>query len=326
MDESQKKVKVNLIYSPQGCDGTEPRFANDQGELWMHGAYKEGWNNVGMSFYSCPGDYPNVAYPDMSIYVIEPRAVIGSERDYNLKYLDKFKYVFTWATKAFENTRISNKLIHLHHPSCLGIDENIYENRKKEWMSWQDRKNEIIFIANNKTSNHNSELYSLRLNLADWLHANLKEYQVAWYSQIPVNRPYYRGKIEGDKFDILKNVKFTVCTENCYDPIFSHNYFTEKLPEAWFGGAVPLYMGCYNINDFGFDKQSYIDLRKYVYKTSSYTQIKFDKLKDRIIRFDQNNYNELVKAIDYNIKERKLFDLISEYKVLEKMIKTFHDE
>jgi hypothetical protein len=320
MDE-KKKVKVNIIYSPQGCDGTSPRFVNEKGEVWMHGSRKDDMHNISMSFYSA--NYPDPAGPNDSIYVIEPRCV--AERDYELKFLRKFKYVFTWATKAFENTVLKNKIISLHHPSLLGINESVYEQRKKEWKPWSERKNQIVFIANNKSSDHPSQLYSLRLKLADWLYENYKNYEVAWYSQIPVNRPYYKGKISSDKFEILKDVKFSVCTENSYHSSFSHNYFTEKLPEVWLGGAVPIYMGCYNINDFGFNNNSYIDLRNFIFDNNPH-DINFPAIVHELDSFTEEKYNLLKSGIEYNVNERKLFDLISEYKVMEKMIDVFYNE
>ncbi len=208
----------------------------------------------------------------------------------------------------------------MHHPSCFGANIDTYEKRKKEWWPWEKRKNEIVIIANNKRSDHESSIYNLRIELADWFFNHHKDHQIAWYGQIPVNRPYYRGPITGDKFDILKKVKYTVCTENSYHPQFSHNYFTEKLPEAWMSGVVPLYMGCYNINDFGFDPKSYIDLRDYQSK-----KLEINDLSFVLSNFSQDNYNQVISAIDYNVHQGNLFDKISHELEMAKMIDVFYN-
>jgi len=313
-----EKVKVNLIYSPQNCDSNAPRYENEFGELWMNGSRKENMHNISMSFYSA--NYPDPIKAGDSIYVIEPMCV--SERDYELNFIEKFKYVFTWADNVFKNTRIENKIISLNHPSCWGMDKRGFEARKKNWSLWNERKNEIIFIANNKISNHYSELYSRRIILAQWLHNNSEKYKVSWYAQSNFYTPYYKGTITGDKSEILNHVKFSICTENCYDEKFSTNYFTEKMPEVWFSGAVPIYMGCYNIDKFGFHPDSYIDLRKF----TDGKQIKLRDLLQEINNFNEDKYKKYLEAVDYNINNANLFNIISETRVYDKMIETFYKE
>lgn len=313
-----EKVKVNLIYMPQGVDSEAPRYQNEFGELWMNGTRKEGMHNISMSFYSA--NYPNPIQAGDSIYVIEPMCV--SERDYEIEFIEKFKYVFTWADNAFKNTHIKNKVISLNHPSCWGVDKNDYENRKKNWTSWNERRDEITFIANNKSSNHRSELYSRRIILAQWLHNNSQKHKVSWYAQTNFYSNYFKGNISGDKSTILNHVKFSICTENCYDEKYSTNYFTEKMPEVWLSGAIPIYMGCYNIDQFGFHPDSYIDLRKF----TNDKNVKLRELLNEINNFDEDKYNKYLNAVDYNIYNANLFNIISEERVMEKMIKTFYNE
>jgi len=312
-----KTVKVNIIYSPQDKDATSPRFQNDKGELWMNPHRKEGMHNISMSFYSAA--YPNPQQDGDSIYIIEPRCINGGERDYDINFLKKFKYIFTWATEAFKGTEIENKIITLHHPSCFGATPNDYEERKKGWLPWKERSNEIVIIANNKSSSHESSIYNLRTELADYFHKYHKSHKVSWYGNIPMNRPYYKGKIDGDKYDILKKVKFSICTENSYHSKFSYNYFTEKLPECWLGGAVPLYMGCYNIDNFGFSKSSYIDLRDH------YAKHNYDDLSYILTNFNIDDYNNTIKGIDYNVHQSKLFDKISHELEMSKIIDVFYN-
>jgi len=312
------KVKVNLIYAPQGNDSTAPRYENEFGELWMNGSRKEGMHNISMSFYSA--NYPDPIKTGDSIYVIEPMCV--AERDYEIEFVEKFKYVFTWADSVFKNTHIKDKVIALNHPSCKGIDAGVYERRKKEWSSWNERRNEIVFIANNKSSNHFSELYSRRIILAQWLNNNSENHKVSWYAQSDFYTNYFKGQIHGDKSTILNHVKFSICSENCYDEKYSTNYFTEKMPEVWFSGAVPIYMGCYNIDQFGFHPDSYIDLRKF----TDGKNIKLRDLLNEINNFDEDKYNKYLAAVDYNINQANLFNIISEDRVMAKMIETFYKE
>jgi hypothetical protein len=313
-----EKVKVNLIYMPQGSDAESPRYQNEFGELWMNAYHKPDMYNISMSFYSA--NYPNPVELGDSIYVIEPMCV--SERDYELFFLEKFKYIFTWADQAFKKTRVEKKVIPLNHPSCLGMNKDGFENRKKAWSTWNDRRDEIVFIANNKASNHFSELYSRRVTLAQWLSNNSQRHKVSWYAQGNINATYFKGTIKGDKSEVLNHVKFSICTENCYDEKYSANYFTEKMPEVWFSGAVPIYMGCHNIDQMGFHPDSYIDLRKF----TDGKNVRLRELLNEINTFDDEKYNRYVEAVNYNINQANLFDKISEEKVMAKMIETFYKE
>ena len=188
-----EKVKVNIIYSPQIGQATNPRFQNEKGELWMNPCRKDDMYNISMGFYSA--NYPEPINSTDSFYTLEPICV--SERDYEIDFVNKFKYIFTWATEAFKNTPVSHKIISLNHPSCNCVNEHEVEKRKPNWKSWNDRSNEVVFIANNKHSNHHSELYSLRTNLANWLDNNCNEFKVSWYAQSPhIPGRYFKGKIK----------------------------------------------------------------------------------------------------------------------------------
>lgn len=319
----KEKTKVNIIYKPQQTDAKEPRFSNELGEVWMNGSFKPEMHNVGMSFYSCCTSFPELISDNMSIYVIEPACVAG-QQDYNIKFLKNFNYIFTWADKSFKDTEIENKVISLNHPSCYGVDEKSFERFKQNWLPWDKRSDEIVFIANNKKSIHDSELYSVRIMLADYFHANTK-FKISWYGQIPINREYYKGKLD-DKINLLSKVKYSICTENSYHEIYSHNYFSEKMPEVWFGGAVPLYIGCYNIDDFNFNKNSYIDLRKYINKNKRKSKVNFDGLVEEIKNFNIDKYNLLLKGIDENIYDKNLFNIISEERVMKKMLEVFSNK
>ncbi len=94
------------------------------------------------------------------------------------------------------------------------------------------------------------------------------------------------------------------------------------MPEVWFSGAVPIYMGCYNIDQFGFHPDSYIDLRKF----TDGKNIKLRDLLNEINNFDEDKYNKYLAAVDYNINQANLFNIISEDRVMAKMIETFYKE
>ena len=305
------KVIINIVYAPQ----TEPShkvFENEKGEIWRSSNKHKDKINIGMGWYSIKNPNKND-----HIWVVEPYCVL--ERDYDHRFLSGFNYIFTWASKAFENLKIKNNVIYVNHPCYSNFPSEAEWTSK--WKDWDDKANEIVFVANNKSSNHYSELYSLRVQLADMLYKKSK-LDVSWYGQIPLNRPFYKGKID-DKLELLRNKKFNVCTENSYDPIYTYGYFSEKLPDSFHAGTVPIYMGCYNIDDFNFPEHAYIDLRDYVKKKENRWNIDEKSLIARIEGYDKQRYINWCDDIKAKIlRPQKIKELVSFQKAYSTIIDT----
>lgn len=266
--------EINIIYNAQ-ADPAHVTYSNENGKVWFSSGYKESMPNIAMNSYSAVK-----IGKDDALFIAEPICVL--EQNYNIDFVNKFKYIFTWATKAFKNTKVEHKVIYVNFPSYRYNPLITQEN----WMPWGERKNEVVFIANNKSSPHQTELYSLRVKLADWLHAN-SNLEVSWYGNMPIRKPYYKGNI-GLKSDVLTKARFCVCCENSYDPIYSANFLTEKLPDAWFSGAVPIYMGCSTMDELGISRDNYIDLLPY--------RNDFSALNIKLQEFSESDYLSMTNS------------------------------
>jgi hypothetical protein len=308
-----KKPEVNLMYQAHHGPPTK-HYDGPEGTVWMNKGRRPDVPNVAFSAFANRRPKPND-----SMFVLEPMCI--NPNDYAIGYLQKYKHIFTWATRAFAGTEIADKVIPVRHPSCLQTPN--VDGLIKQWKPWDKRKDQIVFIANKKTSRHPSEIYTIRMKLAEWLDANSK-YEVAWYGQQRPSKYFSKGQI-ANKADVLTKVKFSICTENCYDSKYSYGYFTEKMPDVWKCGAVPIYMGCYNIDKLGFGPNSYIDLRKFINKDGKKIEIKYSKLRDTIERFDEAQYNQLRQEVVDNMRSPTgLFHVISHAEVYRKMLEVLH--
>lgn len=307
---NDKKIEINIVYSP----AKEPQhkvFENEYGTIWHSKDRDPNKINVGMGWYSI--QKPS---PDDCILVVEPYCIL--ERDYDVSFIKQFKHIFTWATNAMTHSDIVKKVVPINHPTYHNIPN--LRAHSKNWTPWDKRANEIVIIANNKSSKHHSELYSLRVYLADVLN-EFSQYKVSWYGQIPLKRPYYRGMVQ-NKQDILNSVKFSICTENSYDPIYTHNYFTEKMPDVWMTGAVPIYMGCFNIDNI-VTSDCYIDLRNLVQKHGQSWRVNKQILNNKIIGMDNDKYIRYVDLLFTNVDDTGLFKKHHSFNnVYEKIIDT----
>jgi len=155
---------------------------------------------------------------------------------------------------------------------------------------------------------------------------SFSSYKVSWYGQISLKRPYYRGQLE-NKQKTLDTAKFSICTENSYDQKFTHNYFTEKMPDVWMHGAVPIYMGCFNINDMGSFNGCYIDLRPLVEKAGKSWKVNKQLLNDKITNFNEQNYQDYLTNLQNHVVRPGILEKYHSYqKVYETIIDTFYKE
>ena len=61
---------------------------------------------------------------------------------------------------------------------------------------------------------------------------------------------------------LMAKAKFVFCLENIYDKHYSVNYLTEKIFHAFLSSSVPIYCGCFNVEQL-IDPSLFIDLRKF---------------------------------------------------------------
>lgn len=94
-------------------------------------------------------------------------------------------------------------------------------------------------------------------------------YGVNWIS----GDPHFGGEIYikgsrgnpikfNDARHLMAPAKFVFAAENIHDPNFALNYFTEKIFHGFLSYSVPIYAGCWNVEQL-IDPGLFIDLRKF---------------------------------------------------------------
>jgi hypothetical protein len=285
-------MDINIVYD--AIKTPEILYQGPEGKVYYSPTRNEKMLNVFQSQCNKPNQ-------NDSTIMMEP--VVVSPGNYNVDYLSRFRKVFGCFEKAFENTKIKEKYVCVNygydlkiHSPLLQIDaESIRDN----WKSWNQRNGMIVIAGGSKNSNHPASIYCLRLMIADLFYQN--NFEVAWYGQHRCNRPYYKGPVE-DKISEIDKYKFAICSENTYDPIYSHNYLTEKLPHAIYGGALPLYMGCYNIDELA-PKNTFFDLRNFVIHDHGQVTLLGEPLLEAIRTFSQENFERYQEAAYQFIKD-----------------------
>ena len=282
---------LNVVYGAFGS----PKIYYDgpDGTVWFSNKRNESKYCHNIFWGSC-----NDPKPDDSFVVIEP--IVTDPGQYNIEHLSKFRKVFASFDKVFSNS-LGEKFVLINHGTEIVPKDA--DQLRNNWQPWEKRKNAVIIVAAaNKTSPHPASIYPLRIMLADFFYEN--NFEVSWYGYSNCGRPYYKGQIptEQDKIAKIGEYRFTVCTENTYDPIYSHNYLTEKLPQAIYGGALPLYMGCYNIDELA-PKHSFFDLRNFVIRNDSNLRLLKRPLLEAINSFTKEKFERYQETAYQFIKD-----------------------
>lgn len=134
------------------------------------------------------------------------------------------------------------------------------------------------------------------------------------YYQGPEGTVWYSNKRNENTY----NVYMSACNN-----IYSYNYLTEKLPQTIYGGALPLYMGCHNIDELA-PEHTIFDLRNFVIKDSGKWKLLERPLlealnsftKEKFERYQETTYQYLKSptGISYHADmKRFLRQMLKEY-------------
>ena len=161
---------------------------------------------------------------------------------------------------------------------------NLEELIKPNKISFMSKKKEMCMITSHLNEPRNSifKIFS-------------KKFKVDGYG------PYFNNRIKDHnsdpikKIDILKNYAFNLCPENSLYP----GYYTEKIPEAFLGGCLPISWVDQNVK-YDFNENSFINLLDYT--NNNYIEI-IEQLNDNFFLKKFTNQPLLLKKpnLDYEI-------------------------
>jgi hypothetical protein len=172
---------------------------------------------------------------------------------------------------------------HYHHFTSKFTNEEIKKFNTK-FNQKLDKKFEISFLsgAKNLVEGHNlrQEIYKLgeKINIPKKWKYTLDDFNSNDFNNGGIGRPDDARKMwEGKKY-LFEGSMFHIAIENVNQP----NWYTEKICDAFATKTLPIYWGCENIGDLGYDERGIIrfkDLNDLVEIINSLTpEIYFEKL------------------------------------------------
>jgi FkbM family methyltransferase len=194
------------------------------------------------------------------LLTLEPIVVLPGE--YSDNVWQHFDYVLTFVDSLAER---GGKFCKILFPAFdLPFTETYLKTVDHAYVRpMVEKKNAICMISGNKQSSVPGELYSKRIEAAQWFHDH-SHIPFDVYGQPPFELANYRGQLtpHAQKFVTLSEYRYSLCFENIYDAFWSKGYVSEKLLDCLMCETVPIYLGCYNIEEY-IPLQCFIDFRQF---------------------------------------------------------------
>jgi len=187
-------------------------------------------------------DFPDMNHPKVKqamgtnalkfLVTFEPEVV--RRENWTSQNQQLFDWIFTWNDDIVDGERI------VKLGFCNELPSTIPKN-----IAAKTRMCAMINMA--KSSEHDRELYSKRVEAIRWFEQNHPDdfdlYGIGWNQR---EYPSYRGPVPS-KADVLKKTRFAICYENAEG--FS-GYITEKIFDCFVAGCVPIYWGAPNVAEY----------------------------------------------------------------------------
>ena len=202
--------------------------------------------------------FENYKFPEVK-YDFAITSCMGIVDEKHLR-LPLWKEIIDWSNDGVER---EVDAFAKRYDGYYNIDELIKPNK----ISFMNKKREMCMITSHLNEPRNSifKKFSQRFKVdgyGPYFNKNIKD--------------HYSNPII--KIDILKNYAFNLCPENSLYP----GYYTEKIPEAFLGGCLPISWADQNIK-YDFNTNSFINLLDYT----------------------NNNYDEIIEQLNDDLFLKK---------------------
>ena len=194
------------------------------------------------------------------LLMLEPNVVLPGE--YDNAIWQHFDYVFSLSDEVCKQGHKFRKILFPRTGWAMEAPRTEDLKEREDKYPIANRKKSICMINGNKSSIVEGELYTKRIEVAQWFYKN-SSIPFDEYGTPPFPLSNYRGSLPlGSKADTLKQYTFCLCFENTNDPVYSAGYVSEKILDCLETRTIPIYLGAINIENY-IPRSCYIDFRQF---------------------------------------------------------------
>jgi hypothetical protein len=230
-----------------------------------------------------PSNIEQLQYnPYNFIFLQEPDELFGMHTWVKNNH-DLFTGILTWDKDILDNC--PNAILFYH--SCNYLDKNYID-----LFANKDKIFEVSFLSGAKKliegHKFRQEIFKIgnQINIPKKWFYTLDDFDQNDFNNGGTGRP---NEFWHSKKICFNESMFHVCIENTKQP----NWFTEKISDAFNTKTIPIYWGCPNISDFGYDERGIIR-----FNTA-------DELISIVNNLTKDTYKNMKPYIDYNYNVAK---------------------
>ena len=252
-------------------------------------------------------EYPNICFShssqnnmDHSFFALECANIIPSNYDEN--QVRGYKKYYTWNGKVFEDF-LKKGINAVKIPNFPFFDNYFYLEKS---LNFEERIGDVSLVCRYRDKQGcDYDIAHERVEVFEQIEGLEKH----TYGKIPYCGDNYKGVIGKqttetypsslEKLVVLNKYKFNLCFENAYHEFWSWDYITEKITDCFRAQTIPIYKGCFNIEE-RIPKDLYIDYREF--KNGK-------ELSEHLKSIDEKTFNEMTASALQWEKETKLGDI-----------------
>jgi FkbM family methyltransferase len=276
------KVTVNVVYGHLRNEDVHEVHRGNVSIVWSSTPLEGCDHYVYHNAFSFRGKQPGLNI----LLMLEPVVVLPGEFDERV--WRHFDYVLTLFDALPERGEKFKKIFFPHFlgRSYAPLTEDLATRRS--FYPTAGRRNAICMINGYKQSSVPGELYSRRVEIAQWFHEH-SAFPFDVYGNPPFPLPNYRGALAVNaKLATLKQYRYCLCFENTDHPVLSAGYVTEKILDCLETRTIPIYLGASNIEKY-IPAECFIDYRKFA---------GFRELDEFLHSLSDERYEKYIAAMD----------------------------
>jgi len=243
------------------------------------------------------------------LYQAEP--YIGMHQQWEYEVIKQYEGVITWNRKFINDHKHHVNMKEVH--GCLACNAYYHLDQFK---TYDERIAAACMLNKSYGTGLAGDIVHLRAEIANNL-----AYPVHIWSHVPWGGQRFKGTVKSpmhhSHINHLKKIneyRFCICFESSYHEYWSWDFMTERMFNCFKAKTVPIYIGCYNIEQH-VPKDLFIDFRDF-YTPSSRN---YTTLSNLLASFPKSKWIDMTeKAFEWNKTNR-----IGNIEDLESVIREF---
>lgn len=215
------------------------------------------YKNIAFNFRSWKGDL------NKGKYLFATEGCLTMPINYDINFVkSNYKGLITPNSKF---KKLHGKDLNIFLVNGPGYYNNFWIPEEQDFVGFDDKIHGICALNSIYHINHPSDFVQMREPLFDSI--NIPNFIKHSYGKAPWGGNCYKGFPKGNpsspnNLKVVSRYKFCLCLEPMYHHLWSWDWMTERLLDCFKMKTIPVYIGCWNIEQ-KIPDEIYVDLRKF---------------------------------------------------------------